>query len=363
MNPIEEEIRISAIESFENLELEDSLHETWSPVARTLLGETYEPSQSDDELRSAIHATIMSPIVSHCSEAWLRSRGYAYGLALNRHTGSGHFKPGSKPSHMFDDTARGLQGRTTSRLEDEPVCLCALLGLDVTRVLKIPVPGPRQKRILSSLSSRSKVVTLCHSMGVDVQAVSNRCHNDRMRVALEMIDAFPPRIIFWNVPRLKDQGWRWAPSTLLTENTQIYTQASINANRIREGLLVEFPGWRLSLDHGAVQKASTGNDCVALAISAVIEGDDHPFRRSWLWCKLPGSRKHWQKYFNKHRDVAVIISESRGVLVAVHKVVDGLTFTTYGAAVERFPTKESSKTSTVFSGQATWIEYPKWCIG
>ena len=127
IDPDEEGIRISAFESFQNLELEDNLDRTWYPVATNLIGETYEATQHDDEVRSDIHATIISTIVRHCSEAWLRSRGYAFGLTLNRLSGSNHFNIVSKPSHMFDDTARGLQGRTKSRIEDEPVCLCALL--------------------------------------------------------------------------------------------------------------------------------------------------------------------------------------------------------------------------------------------
>lgn len=361
-DPDEEDIRISAIESFQNLKLEDSLHKTWYPIARKLIGETYEASQRDDELRSDIHGIIMSPIVSHCSEAWLRSRGYAYGLALNRLSGSDHFTLGSKPSHMFDDTARGLQGRTTSRIEDEPICLCALLGLDNTQVLNIPVPGPRKKRMLSSISSKPRLAALCHNIGLDAQAALSKCHDKRMKAALQLIDAFPPHVIFWNVPRLKMQGWRWAPSTLLSEDTQILTRASIYAERRDEGLLVDFPGWRISLDQ-TVQRPSRNNDCVVLIVNADIEGEDHPFRRSWLRSRLKGPAKHWQNFFERNHDLALIVSEGRGILVAVHREADGIVFTTFEAAVERFPETASIEFATVFSGKATWVEYPKWCIG
>lgn len=362
-DPDEEDIRISAIESFHNLKLEDSLHKTWYPMARKLIGETYEASQQDDELRSNIHATIMSPIVSHCSEAWLRIRGYAYGLALNRLAGSDQFTPGSKPSHMFDDTARGLQGRTTSRIEDEPVCLCALLGLDNTQVLDIAVPGPRRKRILFSIFSKPKMASLCRNFGLDAQAILRKCHDERMKAALQLVDAFPPHIIFWNVPRLKKQGWRWAPSTLLNEDTQIRIRAAIYAERRDEGLLVVFPGWRISLDHETVQGALRNDDCVGLKINADIEGDDHPFRRSWLRSRLRGSGKHWQKVFDKNRDLALIVSEERGVLVAVDRVIDGIVFATFEAAVERCPSTVPIEFARVFSGRGTWVEYPKWCIG
>lgn len=305
----------------------------------------------------------MSPIVSHCGEAWLRSRGYAYGLALNRVSGSDHFRSGSKPSRMFDDTARGLQGRTTSRIEDEPVCLCALLGLDNTQVLDIPVPGPRKKRILSSISSKATLANICRSIGLDTQATLNKCHDERMRAALQLVDAFPPHIIFWNVPRLKKQGWRWAPSTLLSEDTQIRAQASIYAKRRDEGLLVDYPGWLISLDQSSCQKSPRNYDFLILRLSADIEGDSHPFRRSWLHSRLRGSGKHWQHLFNRNHDLALVVNEGRGVLVSVHREVDGIVFTSFEAAVERFPSTAPTEHATVISGRATWVEYPKWCIG
>ena len=361
-DPDEESIRISAIESLQKLKYEDSLHETWHPIARKLIGETYEASLADDELRSEIHAAIMSPIVSHCGEAWLRSRGYAYGLALNRLSGSDHFKPGSKPSHMFDDTARGLQGRATSRIEDEPICLCALLGLDNTQVLDIPVPGPQRKRILSSISSKPRLAALCRKVGLDAQSNLTKCHDNRMKAALQLVDAFPPHIIFWNVQRLKKQGWRWAPSTLLTEDTQILARASKYAERRDEGLLVSFPGWRVSLDHRTVQKALRNNDCVVLKIDANLEGSHHPFRRSWLLSRLRGTR-NWRKFFDETPDVALVVWEGRGILVAVQREVDGIVFTTFETAVERFPLTSPIENATIFSGKGTWVEYPKWCIG
>ena len=362
-DPDEEDIRISAIESFQNLELEDNLHKTWYPVARSVIGETYEATQRDDEVRTDINATIMSPIVSHCSEAWLRSRGYVYGLALNRLSGSDHFKSGSKPFHMFDDTARGLQGRTTSRIEDEPVCLCALLGLDNTQVLEIPVPGPRQKRILSFLSSKPKLATLCRKSGFDPQSALSKCHDERMKAALQLVDAFPPHIIFWNVPRLKEQGWRWAPSTLLSDDTQIRTRASTYAERRREGLTVDFPGWRISMDQGTSQETSQTNSNILLIIKAYIEGDYHPFRRSWLRSQLRGSEKQWRNFFDKNHDIALIVSEGKGVLVAVNRVADGIVFTTFEAAAERFPLTAPIESATVITGTGTWIDHPKWCIG
>ncbi|KAI4218322.1 MAG: hypothetical protein L6R36_009018 [Xanthoria steineri] len=218
-DPIEEDLRISAIETMETLKFEDDLHKTWYPIAKRLIGETYAPSPLDEELRNNIYAiTTMSPIIAHSGDAWVRSRGLYYTVALNRSASSGHFIAGTKPSVLLGDIALGLQGRTTSRIEDEPVCLCALLGLDNTKVLQIPVPGPKEKRILSSINSRPTIAGLC-----------------------------------------------------------------------RDG--------------------------------------------------------------------------NKGILAAVVREAEGVVFTLFRATVERVLSEESIEAATVFSGRATWIAYPKWCVG
>ena len=307
----------------------------------------------------------MSPIISHCGEAWLRTRGFSYHIVLNRLSGTDQFRPGTKPFHVFDDTARGLQGRTTSRIEDEPVCLCALLGLDNTRVLDIPVPSPRRKRILTSISSKPKLATLCRNMGFDAQSTLSQCHDQRMKAVLQLVDVLPPHIIFWNVPRLQEKGWHWAPSTLLSEDTQIRSRASVYAERRDEGLLVGFPGWRITLEREVkTQKALRKNGRVVLIIdNKECEGLNHPFRRSWMRSRLQGSRKRWRSVFARNRDLALVVDEGRGVLVTVQRVADGICFANFEAPAERFPPSAPLDHDTVFSGTATWVEYPRWCIG
>ena len=368
-DPDEEELRISAIESFEDLKFEDNLQKTWLPLAKNILGESYEASILDDQLRSDIHATIISPIVAHCSEAWLRTRGFVNYNLLNRQSGTDHFRVGSKPSAVFDDTARGLQGRTTSRIEDEPLCLGALLGLDNANILRIPVPSFRKKRLLSSVISRPWLATICRNVGLNPQSALMKCHDDRMKAAFQLVDAFPPHIIFWNVPRLREKGWRWAPSTFLTEDTRITTRAAPYAERREEGLFVGFNGWRLSfLDGGIEQKKALRRGeggCVVLVLRAqgMKNGESYPFRPSWMRVRLPGSAKRWRRVLGRRSDWAVIVDEGRGVLVAVDREEDGLVFTTFESAVERVPSAASVERDTVFEATGRWVEYPKWCIG
>lgn len=365
-DPIEEDLRISAIETMETLKFEDDLHKTWYPIAKRLIGETYAPSPLDEELRNNIYAiTTMSPIIAHSGDAWVRSRGLYYTVALNRSASSGHFIAGTKPSVLLGDIALGLQGRTTSRIEDEPVCLCALLGLDNTKVLQIPVPGPKEKRILSSINSRPTIAGLCRGMGFNASGRSSRCHEQRMRTALELLDTFPPGVVFWNVPRLRQPGWRWAPSTLLGQNTDTSSLVTARSARRDEGLDVSFPGWRIKMDRGLVRKVSRTTGDIVLAIDAELqEGfDHHPFRRSWLRSRLRGPRNAWRRYFDTHHDVALIVDGNKGILAAVVREAEGVVFTLFRATVERVLSEESIEAATVFSGRATWIAYPKWCVG
>ena len=309
---------------------------------------------------------MMNPILSHCGEAWLRIRGFAYNAALNRTSGTDHLRSGFKPSSVFDDTARGLQGRTTSRIEDEPVCLCALLGIDTAPVLDIPVLSHRKKRILSSISCKPGFATACRKVGFNAQSRLNKCHDERMKVAWLLLDAFPPHIVFWNVPRLQQQGWRWAPSTFLSENTQIKSWATVLATRLDEGLLVRFQGWRISLKHEITQtSAEDGNDCVILKIDCpeLTGNNRHPFRRSWVCSRLLGPSKRWRKILSKNHDVALIVDEGRGVLAPINKETNGIIFTTFEGAAERYSSTTSRQSATVFSGTGKWIDGPQWCIG
>lgn len=363
----EENLRISAIESIRDLKFEDNIHKTWLPLMKDLIGKDYKPTWLDDHLLSDINAITMCPILAHAAEGWYRNRGIFYKISLNRQSGTDHLSHGFKASTVFNDTVRGLQGLTTSRVEDEPVCLCALLGLDNARVLDIPVLSFRKKRILSSISSRPILAILCCKMGFNTQSTLNRCHHERMKAAWLLMDAFPPEIIFWNVPRLQEKGWRWAPSSFLREDTQIRSRAATKAVRLGEGLLVQFQGFRISLEYENTRETlQDDGECVILSISCPDFsniGNVYPFRRSWARSRLSGPSKYWQRFFSQNRELALIVQEDKAILAAVNREADGICFTTFAGAAERYSSSVSLRSAMVFSGRGKWISYPKWCIG
>lgn len=130
-----------------------------------LIGKDYKLIRLDDQVLLDINAVDIYPILAHAAKGWYRNRGIFYMNSLNRQSGTDYLSLGLKPSTVFDDTVRGLQGLTTSRVKDEPVCLCALLGLDNARVLDIPILSFRKKRILSPISSRPTLATICCKIG------------------------------------------------------------------------------------------------------------------------------------------------------------------------------------------------------
>jgi hypothetical protein len=68
-------------------------------------------------------------------------------------------------------------GRTTSKMEEEPVVFASLLGLDVGELLVTP-PEHRQKKPFS------------------------------------LLDEVPQHVIFHDGARIPEDGWRWAPLRL-----------------------------------------------------------------------------------------------------------------------------------------------------
>lgn len=188
-----------------------------------------------------------------------------------------------------------------------------------------------------------------------------------MKAVWSIVDAFPPEIIFWNVPRLQEHGWRWAPSSFLCEDTQIGLQATTYAIRLDEGLLVQFQGFRISLENNNTQETlQDDSDCVILSISSPDlsnTANARPFHKSWTRSRLSGPSKHWQRFFRQNRELALIVREDRAVLASVNREADGICCTTFVEPVERCSSSVSLRSAMIFSATGKWIVHPKWCIG
>ena len=121
--------------------------------------------------------------------------------------------PGVWPAYRLIDVLRGIQGRTTSRLEDETICLSVLLGLHVGSVTKITVLHWKWKDLLAKLREfvgfLGKVFPRRNFFRVSVDRIERllrRSHGDRMKVFLSQLEFLPKAILFWNTPRLQRKG-------------------------------------------------------------------------------------------------------------------------------------------------------------
>jgi ankyrin repeat protein len=116
--------------------------------------------------------------------------------------------------HDLEYLGLSLQYRTTSKKEDEVICLASLLGLDVGKLLQSPAEQ-RLRVFYSLLGNKEKI---------------------------------PSSILFVDGPRLQSDGYRWAPSSFLTTSHVRVFGLHIPTPPARSGelgLYVTFPGWLL----------------------------------------------------------------------------------------------------------------------
>ena len=140
---------------------------------------------------------------------------------------------------LFDDAffltlAEGIRFRTTSKVEDEGVCVAILLGLNVRRVLNTPV-------------------------------------KDRMKTVLLLKQRLHRAMVFWDGPKLLDDGFRWAPKTLLGASSKqniglLYGDNGSDLTRgnvTEKGFEVQFPGFLIRQVDGPVASTFTLQDMTA----------------------------------------------------------------------------------------------------
>jgi hypothetical protein len=118
-----------------------------------------------------------------------------------------------------------LSTRTTSVETDEPLCLAALLGFNRAQSMKITQADPQ----------------------------------DRMRIFWSLMEDIPHMLIFDDYPRLKIQGYRWAPRSFLGKIRSFldppFTQVPFKpAKNTKSGLRIETGGLAWSMGRGALRR-------------------------------------------------------------------------------------------------------------
>jgi len=102
-----------------------------------------------------------------------------------------------------------LQWRSTSRSEDETLAIAGLVDIDARELTNIDIPNERIKTLL------------LHAMHM------------------------PPDIIFYSLNKLDAPGFRWAPQTLMSRNSDSMSENKDTATCTPSGLLAQFIVMRL----------------------------------------------------------------------------------------------------------------------
>ena len=119
--------------------------------------------------------------------------------------------PDLEAGKRFIALCEQVRWRTTSRSTDEPICLATVLGLDVKEILDAP----------------------------DDQKMIKFLHLHRM---------FLSDVLFWKLPRLQKEGYRWAPKSFLSRPPCAdFTGASLSSygfcHKFGVGLMSTFAGF------------------------------------------------------------------------------------------------------------------------
>ncbi|MCJ1459538.1 hypothetical protein MMC28_009917 [Mycoblastus sanguinarius] len=310
--------------------------------------------------------------------------------------------PGHRPAHHLIDVIRGIRGRTTSRLEDETICLSVLLGLDIGRVTQIPVIHWRWKDLLVKLREFLVYLgRLCphqkffHVFAESIGKLLRRSHEDRMKVFLSQFDFLSESMLFWDTPRLQGKGLGWAPSSFLSRNLDI--DAPLKGGRrghmTEEGLLVKCHAVGLHspcLSYGPdeITRHSTGYDhlCIEWAMdNGALEDDrdshsyepNYELRKQnetaliWKWVRLHKTLRWPTRVFKDldRKETAarlVILLEDdwlttkKGALMHISKQQGQyccVKHITTVRAIEQEPIRYAIRAS------GGWIARRAWCVG
>ncbi|PCD41077.1 hypothetical protein AU210_003635 [Fusarium oxysporum f. sp. radicis-cucumerinum] len=161
----------------------------------------------------------------------------------------------------------GISWRTTSKPEDETICVGTLLGLDVGKITETPTAPDHQ-------------IT-------------------QMKRLLTLQGRFPDSIIFGDFARMHEDGFRWGPQSFLVHGRLNYikhpTVGPFKSSKLTDrGLLVKFPGlilpsataqipivdqkmFGLKISTGSIAEAEGPEDKILkfLTVTLVIPKGDH----------------------------------------------------------------------------------------
>ncbi|KAI9740183.1 MAG: hypothetical protein M1834_004761 [Cirrosporium novae-zelandiae] len=311
-DPDMEEIRQDAQKLNKSLAHIDTLHAVWEPIAQSFHDSGY-PSECDGMLHSRLGEQLWNSLVTLETEIFHEIRGDYF----NRSSSSDNYHQSGQraalsqfhtPARILEVVARALPRRTTSHIEDETICISSLIGLNVSPLFET----------------------------ADLEA--------RMKKFWQGLGEIPSNIIFYRLPRMPYDGWRWAPRTFLRQPQKIPRMApGAQLGKVSEnGLTVVLNGLLLEHNLQPINVATGGRvDDSLLAVFASYENDMpeywgslHLFSpsSSSSSSSQPPQRISWYNYFpsdsnnspsRSKRQLAILLENSETmspILVSISKI-------------------------------------------
>lgn len=203
-DPDDEQLRQDAISILQNYPDYFRLRETWEPLLNQL-GCLYELDDDDEVVRADMEGLVFCPITLHAFKS----------VASIREAGMGEYTRGlpglpTLPdvaigiiAHGFAELCGGLRGRTTSRLDDETLCIGGLVGANLNEIQSVTPLWDNWH--IRQFAERVESKTTAHPVAERLAELFGRlttCHAKRMIILLRAIKWFPLSVIFWNAPRM-----------------------------------------------------------------------------------------------------------------------------------------------------------------
>jgi hypothetical protein len=443
-----------------NAPVEQSIAQKWIDVLRKMGFNDPDFSDADEHYFEALRTQVFDSVTRHSLFAIQRVRGAGCQALLHAHrdAGPGSSECSGSAADSFSDVVRGFRGRTTSRLEDETICLGILTGVDLGLLRNAKCLDWNIKDVLKELLTRdgredasmfreagsvlkkriedrpglldnvgdervrdflaglaSGVVSSWVVEPWELHDFLNACHEQRMKTLLEIVAAPQQSIIFWNAPRLRFEGWGWAPFSML-HNDLDFPLIIGRRGKIRPnvGIEVRYPGFRLcnSIYDGLVDRRvaressidpfDTGGpirDDVELVIHTVEDQEEEghcPWRRSWEHVKLSDSTLHssldaqrshlylrynrdgWADFVQSQRlnSMAIIVNNdqnhptlNRAILVEEYREQGDVVFTRHVGLVERVGSSDRDRNKGFGRERegihvwGIWVPDGIWCVG
>jgi hypothetical protein len=182
---------------------------------------------------------------------------------------------------LYRPLAKAMAERKTSRLADETICLATIVDIKVQQFLHIPDKPDEDSA------------------------------KTRMSLFLRVLGRFETSIVFNNYERLEEQGYGWAPKSLLNLRTAEMGNTSDGTDEAEStfetvnghlGLLVHYPGFLVNFANGKPSFAAVERSCAIKCLGTAGTGLE--LDGKWFVIELPLNKVEWTTW----KTYAVILS-------------------------------------------------------